>query len=281
VALARVVVCALGTASLVGGAAGGTARTAVAPPQRYYLALGDSLAFRIQADKVNAGLPPSGFDTGYVDVFAARLRALAPRLRVVNYGCPGESTQTFIGGGCPWLVGHKPLHDSFRGPQLAAALAFLRTHRGQVSPITLDGLWGKDADALSKSCNGSIACARARAPRAIAQFASRLTSILRQLRAAAPNAQIIVTGAWNNDIVHTRQTDPLVHSLDLTIARVAAAARARFADVFPAFNPQGNLAREKTRICTLTLTCSEGDGHPTNAGYRAIAAAVWAASGYR
>ena len=45
-------------------------------------------------------------------------------------------------------------------------------------------------------------------------------------------------------------------------------------------NPQGSIAREKARICTLTFICSAGDPHPTNAGYRAIAAVVWAASGY-
>ena len=56
--------------------------------------------YGMQPAKVNAGLPPSGFRTGYVDVFAARLRTLAPKIRVVNYGCPGESTETFIHGGC-------------------------------------------------------------------------------------------------------------------------------------------------------------------------------------
>src|ERR671936_1895101 len=74
------------------------------PPRAYYLALGDSIAYGVQPAKVKAGLPPSGFRTGYVDVFAARLRALAPKLRVVNYACPGESTRTFIEGRCPWLA---------------------------------------------------------------------------------------------------------------------------------------------------------------------------------
>jgi hypothetical protein len=79
------------------------------------------------------------------------------------------------------------------------------------------------------------------------------------------------------------QTDPLYRSLDATIARVAVEAKARFADTFPTFNPQGSLAREKARICALTFACSRryrGDPHPTDAGYRAIAVAVWTASGY-
>ena len=57
---------------------GATARPAPGLPQRYYLALGDSLACGLQPDKVDAGVRPSGFDTGFVDVFARRLRKLAP-----------------------------------------------------------------------------------------------------------------------------------------------------------------------------------------------------------
>jgi lysophospholipase L1-like esterase len=272
-------VCTLGATSLAPFGLDRNPRPPFTPPQRYYLALGDSIAYGIQPAKVRAGLPPSGFDTGYVDVFAARLRRLAPRIRIVNYGCPGESTETFIAGGCPWLAGRRRLHDTFAGPQLDAALAFLRAHRGQVSPITLT-LWANDVAELSDACKGNLACLRTRAPRALAQFGSRLTSILRRLRAASPKAEIIVTGAWNDDVAELRQTDPLVHSLDTTMAGVAARAGARFAEIFPTFNPTGSLAREKARICALTFICSEGDGHPTNAGYRAIAVAVLAASGY-
>ena len=100
-------------------------------PQRYYLALGDSLAYGVQPDKVSRGLPPSAFDTGYVDIVAARLRALNPRLEVVNFGCPGESSVTFTRGGCPWLAEGRKLHDAFRSVQLQAALAFLRAHPGR------------------------------------------------------------------------------------------------------------------------------------------------------
>src|SRR6266508_3192691 len=45
-------------------------------PQRYSLALGDSIAYGFQPDKANAGTRPSAFDTGFVDVFAVRLRKL-------------------------------------------------------------------------------------------------------------------------------------------------------------------------------------------------------------
>jgi|SRR5581483_5049328 len=246
-------------------------------PRQYYLALGDSLVYGIQPAKVDAGLPPSGFHTGFVDVFAARLRAITPHIRVVNYGCPGESTKTFVGGGCPWLPGR--LHDPFRGTQLDAAVAFLRAHPGQVSPITLT-LFGNDVAELAEACHDNGACIRRRAPKALAQFGSRLTTILHRLRTAAPDAVIVVTGGWNFDVDDLKTSDPLVHSANAAIARSAAAAKARLADLARAFNPPG-LAARKARLCWVTFICSAGDPHPTDAGYRLIGKAVFSASGFR
>lgn len=274
-ALTKVLVA--GTAAFVALALGATASATLRPPGEYYLALGDSIAYGIQPGKVNAGLPPSGFDTGYVDVVAARLRARAPSQQVVNYGCPGESTRSFVAGGCPWLAESRKLHDPFRGSQLAAALAFLRAHPGQVSPVTLS-LWGNDYVELWDVCKGDFACVQKRVPRARAQFAARLAAIVRRLRAAAPDADIVVTGIWNFDVANLPTTDPLIRSYDAAIRTVAAREGARFADVFPAFNPQGNPAREKARVCSLTFACAQDDPHPTDKGYKAIAAAVLAAA---
>lgn len=75
-------------------------------------------------------------------------------------------------------------------------------------------------------------------------------------------------------------TNPLFRSADATIARAAADGKAHFAKLFPAFNPQGNVVRERARVCALTFICSSEHAHPTDAGYRAIATAVWADSGY-
>ncbi len=232
-------------------------------PQSYYLALGDSIAYGIQPGK--GGRPT--FDTGYVEPFAARLRKLSPKIKVVNYGCPGESTATFTRGGCPWLREGQKLHDPFRGAQLKAALTFLRAHPGQVSPITLT-LWGNDLAPLSAKGKG--------APKAIASFASRLDSILEQLRSAAPTAEIIVTGAWNLEADQLKKTEPLYRSLDAAIARTAAASRARVAKMYAVFTPPGNVRQ----VCVLTHICAIGDPHPNDAGYRAMANAFFAASGY-
>src|SRR5688572_27000022 len=90
-------------AAVLGVASGAAPKVVDQLPKRYYLALGDSMAYGFQPTKANA-TRPSAFNTGYVDVFAARLRKLSPKIRVVNYGCPGESSVTFTRGGCPTLA---------------------------------------------------------------------------------------------------------------------------------------------------------------------------------
>jgi lysophospholipase L1-like esterase len=260
----------LGSAVLA-ACGGNDKETASAIPRSYYLALGDSIAYGFQPDKANAGAPPSAFDTGYVDVFAARLRKLSPKIHVVNYGCPGETTVTFTRGGCPWLAEGKKLHDAYRGSQLEAALSVLRAHPGQVSPITLT-LWGNDLLPLSEKGK--------RAPSAIASVTSRLNSILQRLRVAAPTAEIIATGAWNPEVDQLKRAEPLYRSLDAAIARAAAASRARVAKTFAVFNPPGNVRTQRARLCALTFFCSKDDPHPTDAGYRGMADAFMTASGY-
>jgi len=272
--LAAVLLLALALAGVLALTAGATSGTKQMTPRGYYLALGDSMAYGIQPTKVKPGARPSDFDTGYVDVFAARLRKLTPGLRVVNYGCPGESTVTFTRGGCPAFADHVKLHDAFRGSQLDAALSFLRVHPGDVSPITVT-LYGNDwLPVLLDTCKGNVVCARKHAPSATRAFASRLTAILRRIRAAAPEAEVIVTGAWNPDPNSLRQLRSVYRSLEASIARAATSEDARFAPMLPVFNPHGTLKAQSARLCAYTFICSKSDPHPTDAGYRAMAAAV-------
>jgi lysophospholipase L1-like esterase len=228
------------------------------------------MAYGFQPTK-KPGARPSAYNTGYVDVFAARLRKLAPKIHLVNYSCPGESTVSFAKGPCPTLADGVKLHDPYRGSQLAAAEAFLRAHQGHVSPITVT-LWGAELAPLSQQGK--------RAPAAIAAFASRFGSILQRLRRAAPNAEIIVTGAWNPEADRLTKVDALYRSVDKAIARAASASRARVANMYAAFNGPGDAKAQQARLCRITYYCSKGDPHPTDAGYRAMAAAFVAASGY-
>ncbi len=92
-----------------------------------YLALGDSLAYGMQIghlrQEMKSGtVDAASFDTGYVNRLAAILRYSMPNLRVVDLGCPGETTSSFISGPCAFATngtpfGHKPLpmHVKYKG----------------------------------------------------------------------------------------------------------------------------------------------------------------------
>jgi lysophospholipase L1-like esterase len=183
---------------------------------------------------------------------------------------------TFARGGCPAFSDRTPLHERFRGSQLKAALTFLRAHPNEVSPVTVT-LYGNDwLPVLLDTCKGKVPCARSRGPREAAAFGARLASILEQLRAAAPEAEIVVTGAWNPDPSQVVPLTAVYAAFEQAIARAATGSRARIARMLPVFNPSG---KAPARLCVLTFICSKGDPHPTDAGYRAMADAVTRALG--
>src|SRR5689334_10284416 len=204
------------------GTAWTAAVQAVYGPKQYYLALGDSIAYGYQAYKHAAESPPSAFDTGYVDVFAARLLQIQPTIAVVNYGCPGESTRSFLKGPCLWTEFGEQLHDSFTGRQLDAARAFLREHPGEVSPITVT-LWGNNVREFSAECEGDATCIESGAFKFIDDLSKDLAKILRALRKEAPDADIIVTGSWDSFIDALEFADPLFQLLNASMAAAAGA----------------------------------------------------------
>jgi lysophospholipase L1-like esterase len=251
--------------------------SAAARPGGYYLALGDSIAYGYQQSKVEAGLPPAAFRTGYVDLVAARLAALRPGVRTVNYSCPGESTASFTRG-CRWRSGGGRLHADYRGSQLSAALAFLRAHPGQVNPITVS-LIGNDVNALADACPGvDLTCLLGKLPAALDGYRIRLTALLAQLRAAAPDAVVVVVGSYDPLVEALPLADPVVARANAAAADAARAAGARFVDPMPMFNPAGT--GERTTLCRLVAVCDRRDPHPTDAGYRGLADLVWTATDF-
>ena len=247
------------------------------PPKQYYLSLGDSLAFGYQQDKLiteffSGTYSPSDFP-GYTYAFGDLMRAVDPRLTVVDYGCPAETTISFTTA-CDFQdVDGVQLHDGYPGrSQESAALGFLRAHPGQVSPITVS-LGGNDFLAAGSS---------------LADIQARLTRILRELRAAAPDAEIIVLQSYNplTFFVQDPIPDAVFSALNGVIGAAAASAGARTADVFAVFNNPNPPppATELTNICMWTLICTPSpiapDGHATDSGYRKMADIFWEASGY-
>jgi lysophospholipase L1-like esterase len=243
-------------------------------PQTAYLALGDSLAFGYSQAKFNSLYPeenPADYDTGYVDDFGHVLALLHRNLQIVNDGCPGETTESFIHGPCAYQLAF-PLHHSYSGSQLSDALAYLGAHPGSVDPITID-IGANDTLGLLDSCNEEQACILAGLPGLLEHLAGNMGLILSRLRAAAPWAQIIVLGLYNPFGSTIPGGNQLTEVINGTMATVAASVRARFADPLPYFNPPGPL--EQPTICLLTNMCTPlVDIHPTDLGYKVLAGVI-------
>lgn len=121
--------------------------------------------------------------------------------------------------------------------------------------------------------------------------ATDLASILGQLRAAAPTAELVVLTYYNPLLAAYRQgaggqqlaaqSQPLLATLNRSIEAAAGAAQAKVADIAGAFaTTEAAGSPEPTnvaRICAWTWMCSRGDIHANDAGYAAMARAVLAA----
>jgi len=248
------------------------------PPKQYYLALGDSLAFGFQFSIFNQhypSVPPNLFVHGYVDDFSQMLQPIRPNIQTINYGCVGETTDTFIHGGCLYTTQGFQLHNSYAGAQLDAAITFLRAHRGQVSPITFN-LGGNDLNALTTLCGSDLSCYQLQGPLVLAQIAANINQILGALRAAAPNSEIITFTNYSVAFLIDPRFLELTDAFNVVVKTTAAAHRVWVADVFTAFNGP----RQPGTICSLTLICTSGDSHPSDAGYQVIAEQLWQVSEY-
>jgi lysophospholipase L1-like esterase len=255
----------------------------------YYLALGDSLSRGVQPDAAGASVETS---QGYPDLVSAQLRRTHPGLRLVQLGCPGETTETMMRGGICRYPG---------GSQLAAAVTFLRAHRGHVLLVTIDiGANDPEVCGGQRKLAGLASCIGQ-----IPETATRLVTILGRLRAAAgPAVRIVGMSYYLPDLAQWREG-----TLGHAVARVSARLDAAFtdlldrayaqagdgvADVFGAFDTTdfghpvtvpgiGSLPRNVARICEWTWECAPPprgpNQHANPAGYRVIANAILEVAG--
>ncbi len=254
-------------------ASASTTRARTAQTTSYYLSLGDSLAFGYQPNLVARG------DTNPADYrsYAEDYAALTPRLRLVNYGCPGETTSSFRDGGCPWPAA---LHDSYgsASSQLAATTAFLAAHPGQVSLVSLD-VGSNDLLALVSSCEASApddlqSCLTTGLPAVLGTMATNITVILRTVHQLAPNARVVLFNLYNPLALQLSTSDTLIAVVNQQLTQVASANGAQLADAFGAINIKAGSTAEKVSICLLTWECSSYQNiHPNTLGYLALTAA--------
>jgi lysophospholipase L1-like esterase len=258
-------------------------------PTVYYLALGDSLSRGVQPDAAGASVETT---QGYPDLVYAQLRLTHPGLRLVQLGCPGETTETMMHGGICRYPG---------GSQLAAAVAFLRAHLGHVLLVTIDiGANDPEECGGQRKLAGLASCIGQ-----IPETATRLVTILGRLRAAAgPAVRIVGMSYYLPDLAQWRDG-----TLGHAVARVSARLDAAFtglldrayaqagdgvANVFGAFDTAdfghpvtvpgiGSLPRNVARICEWTWECAPPprgpNQHANPAGYRVIANAILKVAG--
>jgi len=300
--LACCIACVAVLGALVLAPAAGAARVGST-----YLALGDSLAYgyhqaQFEEELKNTGtVNPANFNAGYVDDFSSFLRIANPHLQTINDGCPGETTETFIngsgttgfcaGGPTGTLFPDSFLHHPYTagGSQLADALSILAANNN-VSPITLDIGSNDVLQFLEHTCGfpSTDTCTEAQVGAEFEKIATNVGSILGQLHAAAPKAQIVLIGAYNPFPTVVPGGDKTQAALNSLLEGVAAKVpNASFANTLPVFNPSlitgGPETQDIPFICAYTGMCPggtfnpaspEADIHPTRLGYLVFAGVV-------
>ncbi len=239
---------------------------ALVGPKQYYLALGDSLAFGYQ--------PDLNYDEGYANYFYANLQNHGVS-HYANMGCPGETSNTLINGGCPYPFLRK---FPYVGAQLNAALFYLSLLPGQVSPVTLD-IGANDflPDITLSSCSINVS-----------KFQSDLATLdtnLRQTILPKLHAALTVNGKLTGDLLVMNYYDPYQNACPNTIPYVQMVNQhiandisgyATLVDVFSAFG-----GATTSHICSYTWECSFfHDVHATSTGYGVIAQAFERSAGY-
>jgi lysophospholipase L1-like esterase len=268
-------------------------------PASYYVALGDSLSQGVQP--ATPPLPPGvtlgeSIETGqgYADdLFAHYQGAFHGTLHLVELGCPGETTTSMLtGAGSPCTYP--------QGSQLAAALAFIKAHHGEVKLITID-IGANNVDGCVTGSTLSEPCVEA----GFAAAEHDLPLILGPLRQAAGQHVVIagmnlydpfladyLTGAAGQAAATASVT--LAEELNQLLAAADQAVGAKTADVQDAFSTAdftdratlpgvGTVPLNVARICEWTWMCAPApvgpNIHANAAGYRVIARAFEQAIG--
>jgi lysophospholipase L1-like esterase len=237
----------------------------------YHLALGDSLAWGYQQDAAGAIVRSPN---GYVTQVYKAARKRAKRLKLVNYGCPGETLTTFTDGGC---IG-QPLSSSLNDtrPQWTKALAFLKKHRKRVRLITIS-LGANEFTFCAKGDSVDIACIGA----GLERLKAELPVVAKKIRKAAGRKVRIVTHDLYNPYLALAlrggeyatlayASVAIQQQINAAIRTAVSPARFKVAPVAAAFGS------DVETVCALTQAClpkPQGNIHPNDAGYTAIARA--------
>jgi lysophospholipase L1-like esterase len=261
------------------------AQAAKAKPQ-YYVSLGDSYAAGYQRfSATEARTTRDGF--AYQLVGKARKRG--HKLKLVNFGCGGETSVSILERKAK-CRGLGPGGVNYAGQtQAAAAVKFLRKHKGQVKLITVS-IGGNDVTACVKEAD-PVACVGP----AMKNVKANGEALLERLRKAAGKKTRIVgitypdviLGAWvgeNPDQDLAKLSVVAFQSLlNPALKEMYESVGGRFVDVTKTtgaytpleqtttLEPYGIVPVAVAEVCRLTAYCAYRDIHPNGTGYGVIA----------
>lgn len=235
-----------------------------------YVALGDSLAAGYQ--------PGQGDDKtgGYVGGVYANLRSKYQGAKLINLACSGETTVTMVNGGkCDYPGG---------GSQLQTAVGTIKAAKGKVRLITVDIGANDVQTCVARTGSIDFGCLAA----GLTAVGNNTKTIVNQLRAAAPDAQIVLLNYYNPFLVFwltgnqklAQLSTQLQAQLNGLIAQAAAGGNAKVADIATAFRSTdwtptaSGVPTNVATICALTWMCSNTDIHANHTGYALMAATV-------
>lgn len=271
-------------AALLGVLGAGSCQ-ASGPPQTY-LAVGDSLAYGFM-DFTATPVGTAGFP-GYAQPYAAYLstQAGAP-VNLIDLGIVGETTDTLLNN----TTGNNSLNSNYAAAQSQFEL-LSQDLNSNVSHVTVQ-IGANDILGLATSnafeaavLSGDTGTEQTLLNNTLVHIASNYNTLLNQISALAPGADVQVLGYYNpyaalppidsTNIYLRAVSNPLEQGLNTVIAQEATAHGDQFVDLATPF-----AGHEDTLVLTNELLPT-GFGvipndHPTAAGYAVIAQQLEAA----
>ena len=236
----------------------------------YYLSLGTSLAAGVQADPSDCVSVVT--DVSYPNELAILLKEDIRKLRHVNLGCPGETSESFMNGGkC----------DYPQGSQLDQAVQFLHGHSKFTGLITID-LGANDVLQCIEGTTIDQDCLVDK----FEQLSENLFNILAELRESAPGVPIVGMNYYNPllvyysiDLEFAESSIGFQLSLNSMLEEIYDAYDIPVADVADAFmsydlTPNGDdgIPESVALLCAWTWMCTPCQNiHPNDTGYNVIA----------
>lgn len=295
VAVVSVLVVAMLGGCTDGGAGGTIPTPSVGADDQLYISIGDSYAAGYQPQSPTLG---STSQNGFAYQVVAKAAMKGTVLRLVNYGCSGEtSTQIVSQNGCRSTALGPGAPTYPNTPQATAAVALMKARPSSVTLVTIV-MGGNDVQPCLKASNPQ-SCVEQAIP-VVERNVSGLTAAVRS--AVGPSAKIV--GLTYPDpylgeylqrtpaAIRTASMSRLLFKTYLNPALKTAYTRngAEFVDITAisgaydsldqttTLSPYGTLPTAVAKACQLTFYCQYQDVHPTTAGYALIADRVLAAA---